>query len=179
MVSRFIACFSIVLLSLCFTACSNEPVEFTIEAEEATPDDDSENENPEDIIYATAVLDGQNFEANAFEIDTLSPAKLKLSFFSELEQQIFLILPNPPVQGTYSVTQNNDNLDLYSGAFINSVGNVSESIFYSTADTGDISITSYSSQTGNISGSFEFDVATFNNNIIVITEGEFEVINED
>jgi hypothetical protein len=158
-----------------FFSCSNEPVEFTInqaeENEENEPSDHDEID--EDAIYATAKLDGQNFFGNELQIDTLSTSKLKLSFFSDLEQQIFLILPNPIAEGTYDIIQNDEQMSIYSGAFINSVGNVSESIFYSIPESGEIVISSYDEQTGDFSGSFEFDVATSNNNIILITEGIF------
>jgi hypothetical protein len=161
-------------------SCSNEPVEFTINnEEEGNGVEDEEVIDPEEeIIYATAKLDGQNFYGNQFQVDTLSSEKIQLSFFSALEQQVFLVLPNPPVQGTYTIEQNNEDMAIYSGAFVNSVGNISESIFYSTADTGQITINSINNETGFISGNFEFDTATFNNNIIVITDGEFEVENE-
>ncbi len=158
-------------------SCSNEPVEFTIDniEEEAPVEGDVEDDIPEDVIYATAKLDGQNFTGNQFQVDTLSADKLKLSFFSDLEQQIFLILPNPPVPGSYPVVQNDEAMNLYSGAFVNSVGNISESTFFSMPETGDITISTFNADTGVLTGTFEFDVATFNNNIILITEGEFEV----
>lgn len=168
----------LLLLFTIFTfSCSNEPVEFRLSTEDETtePNDGDSIENPIEEIYATAKLDGQNFVGNQYQIDTLSSEKLKVSFFSELEQQIFLILPNPPSQGSYVITQNNDDMPLYSAAFINSVGNVSESIFYSMPDTGQIVINAVNNGDGYMKGSFEFDVATFNNNIIVVSEGEFEI----
>lgn len=169
-----------------FWSCSNEPLEgeFGVDEPEIEIDDDTGNEDPEDndnddqpeTIYATAKLDGEQFTGNSFEVEIINEDAMQLSFFSDLEQQIYIILPSSPIEGVFDVTSTENSEFMYSGAFVNSVGNVSESTFFSIANSGTIEILNYNAQTGELSGEFAFDVATFNNNDIFITEGEFEVV---
>lgn len=170
---------SVIILLLLFLvcSCSNEPleIELGLENNENEEVEEGPNEPTVDTIYATAKLDGQTFTANQFEINTLSNDKMRLSFLTELEQELYFILPITPSIGTFTITTATDSNILYSGTYINSVGNVSESIFYSIAETGTLKIQSYNQETGLLKGEFSFEVATFNNNVIVITEGEFEV----
>ncbi|MGX1023683.1 hypothetical protein [Psychroflexus sp. MBR-150] len=167
-------------------SCSNEPFEGELNSIDSEVDIGSGDENPvdgndeepEETIYATAKLDGELFIGNAFEVENINDNAMRLSFFSDLEQQIFIILPTTPLESVFDVTSTENSEFVYSGAFINSVGNVSESTFNSIANSGTIEILNYNPQTGELSGKFAFDVATFNNNGIVISEGEFEVVLE-
>lgn len=167
-------------------SCSDEPFEGELNVVEPETgigddlgDDNEEDEDePVETIYATAKLDGEPFTGNQFEVETINPDAMRLSFFSDLEQQIYIILPTSPNVGTFTVTSTENSEFMYSGAFVNSVGNVSESTFNSIADTGEIEITTYNEETGELTGKFAFDVATFNNNGVEISEGEFEVVIE-
>jgi len=177
--SRLFLCLIIVV----YCSCSNEELEgeFGSDETETEVEDeevDDSTDNPNDTIYATARLDGELFIGNSFEVESLNNNAIRLSFFSELQQQIYIILPSSPVEGVFNVTSTENSEFMYSGAFVNSVGNVSESIFNSIADSGTIEILNYSAQTGELDGEFAFDVATFNNNGIAISEGEFSVVIE-
>ncbi len=176
--------FFLSFIFLTVLSCSNEPFEgelnsvdpeVGIGSEDENPDNDEE---PTETIYATAKLDGEPFVGNLFEVENINDNAIRLSFFSDLEQQIFIILPTTPIEGVFNVTSTENSEFMYSGAFINSVGNVSESTFNSIANSGTISILNFNEQTGELKGAFAFDVVTFNNNGIVISEGEFEVILE-
>lgn len=155
-------------------SCSNEPLDIELEIENEEVEEGT-NEPTVDTIYAKAKLDGQMFTANQFEINTLSNDKMLLSFLTELEQELYFILPVIPYSGTFTIATADDSNTLYSETYINSVGNVSESYLYSIAEMGTITVQSYNQETGLLMGEFAFEVATFNNNVIVITEGEFKV----
>ncbi|RRO25130.1 hypothetical protein [Flavobacteriaceae bacterium 14752] len=176
--------FFLSFIFLTVLSCSNEPFEgelISVDPDVGTGDenpDDEDNEEPAETIYATAKLDGEPFVGNLFEVENINENAIRLSFFSDLQQQIYLILSLPPVVGVFDVTSTENSEFVYSGAFVNSVGNVSESTFNSIANSGTIEILNYNSQTGKLSGKFAFDVVTFNNNGIVISDGEFEVILE-
>ncbi len=176
-------------LSFLFFGCSDEPLEGDFgTAETDTEIDDNINEEdsnnnsnddePTETIYATARLDGEPFIAYTFEVENINDIALRLSFFSDLQQQIYIVLPNSINTGVYNVTSAENSDLIYSGAFINSVGNVSESTFNSIENSGTIEILDYNSDSGFLSGKFAFDVATFNNNGVNISDGEFEIILE-
>lgn len=117
---------------------------------------------------ATALIDGEPFEASIFSVFEVEGSEtIGISFDSDLDMSIQLTLPQNIETGTFVITA---PPAAYSANIFYDEGNSSLD-YASLPDTGEITITSVN---GNmVSGTFNFTAETGNGDTLTVTEGEF------
>ncbi len=116
---------------------------------------------------ATALIDGEPFEASIFTIFGAGGDNIGISFDSDLDMSIQLTLPQNVETGTFAITA---PPAAYSANIFYEEGN-STLDYASLPDTGEITITSINGDM--VSGTFAFTAETGNGDTLTVTEGEF------
>ncbi len=116
---------------------------------------------------ATALIDGEPFEASIFSVFEAGGDTIGISFDSDLDVSIQLTLPQNIETGTFAITA---APAAYSANIFYEEGN-STLDYASLPDTGEITITSVNGDM--VSGTFNFTAETGNGDTLTVTEGEF------
>ena len=120
------------------------------------------------VDSATALVDGEQFQANTFaEASVEGSSEVTLNFVSDLDDRITITIPQQPEVGVYPISETPP----YSASFTAFVDDPTEVNYEAQADSGEIEIISF--ENGIVTGTFSFTGVADNGDTITITEGEF------
>ena len=120
------------------------------------------------VDSATALVDGEQFQANTFaEASVEGSSEVTLNFVSDLDDRITITIPQQPEVGVYPISETPP----YSASFTAFVDDPTEVNYEAQADSGEIEIISFENDI--VTGTFSFTGVADNGDTITITEGEF------